>query len=223
MRREEAAAFPGAAPLLDKVTVDGEELEEFLAGVVVVDDLRAVPDGFDGLAVTREGAYYRPRAGELGLAAGVPAAVVLERRSRASELEARLAATRASELREQPVVARLRDDADAADEARRELEGALEKARAEGRRVAAERRALEDEVNALEAGVGQAERAHDASLAEADAARADVVALEARDAELAREARRACTRRRRGRVGRGGRRGASRGRAVGRHHGPGRA
>jgi len=98
VKHEEAAAFPGAARLLDKVSVDGEELEEFLDDVVVVDDLRSVPDGFEGLAVTCEGAYYRPGSGELGLAAGVPTAVVLERRSRAAELEGKLAAARAGEF-----------------------------------------------------------------------------------------------------------------------------
>jgi len=87
-------------------------------------------------------------------------------------------------LRERPVVARVRGDADAADEARRDLEVALEKARAEWRRVAAERRAQEDELNRLDSGAGQAERAHDVSVAEADAARADVAELEARDVEL---------------------------------------
>ena len=58
-------AFPGAAPLLDKVSLGGhDELESALADVVIVDDLRAVPDEFAGLAVTRDGEFYRPSSGQ---------------------------------------------------------------------------------------------------------------------------------------------------------------
>ena len=77
-RRRPSVAFPGAAPLADKVSFgEHEGLEGALADVVIVDDLRAVPAEFTGLAVTREGEYYRPADGQIGLASGVPAALLL--------------------------------------------------------------------------------------------------------------------------------------------------
>ncbi len=83
--------FPGSVSLLSKVEVgERKELESALADVVLVDDLRIVPDDFPGLAVTREGAYYRPLAGQLGLAGGVPAAFLLERRAALARLNGRL-------------------------------------------------------------------------------------------------------------------------------------
>ena len=56
-RRRPSVAFPGAAPLADKVSFgEHEELEGALADVVIVDDLRAVPDEF-----TRAGGDARGR------------------------------------------------------------------------------------------------------------------------------------------------------------------
>ena len=99
-------AFPGAAPLLDKVSFEErDELEGSLADVVIVDDLRAVPDGFPGLAVTRDGEYYRPTSGQIGLASGVPAALLLERRAASERLGEKLDAVRAREVREETAVA----------------------------------------------------------------------------------------------------------------------
>ncbi len=80
--------FPGSVPLLTKVDTGGrDELERALADVVLVDDLRAVPDSFPGLAVTRDGAFYRPLAGQMGLAGGLPAALLLERRAALTRLQ----------------------------------------------------------------------------------------------------------------------------------------
>ncbi len=94
-------AFPGAVPLADRVTVGaGDRLEHVLSEVVVVSDLTAVPDTFEGLAVMRDGSYYRPSTGQLGLAAGVPAALVIERRARLEALVERLDAVKAREARE---------------------------------------------------------------------------------------------------------------------------
>ncbi|MFA4964994.1 MAG: AAA family ATPase, partial [Thermoleophilia bacterium] len=101
-----AVSFPGAAPLLDKVTLIGhEELGSALTDVVIVDDLRAVPPGFGGLAVTREGEFYRPSAGQIGLAGGVPAALLLERRAELERLDGRLDGLRAREARDEAALA----------------------------------------------------------------------------------------------------------------------
>jgi chromosome segregation protein len=117
-RTRAATGFPGALPLLDKVSVEGlDGLEDELADVVVVDHLRAVPKAFLGLAVTRAGEYYRPSAGQLGLAAGVPAALLLERRARLDALQSRLDAVRAHEVRGEAVTAQATTAADAAAEA----------------------------------------------------------------------------------------------------------
>ena len=89
-------SFPGAVPLLDKVDLRGRaELEGLLGDVVLVDDLRVVPEGFPGLAVTREGEFYRPLAGQIGLSGGVTATLLLERRASAARLEDELIAARA--------------------------------------------------------------------------------------------------------------------------------
>jgi len=107
--RRAATGFPGAAPLLDKVNVEGdEELVSVLADVVIVDDLRAVPASFPGLAVTRAGEYYRPSVGQLGIAGAVPAAVVLERRAALDTLRGRLDAVCAREVREAAALERTR-------------------------------------------------------------------------------------------------------------------
>ncbi len=99
-RPRPSAAFPGAAPLIDSVSLEGrDELESALADVVIVDDLRAVPDGFPGLAVTLEGEYYRPSSGHMGLASGVPAALLLERRAALEGLSEKLDAVRSREVR----------------------------------------------------------------------------------------------------------------------------
>jgi chromosome segregation protein len=114
-RKRGSTGFPGALPLLDKVSVEGlEGLEDELADVVIVDDLRAVPKEFPGLAVTRAGEYYRPSVGQLGLAAGVPAALLLERRARLEALQSRLDAVAAHEARGEAVTAQATAAADAA-------------------------------------------------------------------------------------------------------------
>ena len=91
-RPRPSVAFPGAAPLIDKVSLEGrDELESALADVVIVDDLRAVPDGFAGLAVTRDGEFYRPelRAHGAGQRRAGGAAPRASRRARRPQREAR--------------------------------------------------------------------------------------------------------------------------------------
>ncbi len=93
-------------PLLDKVSVDeAGGLAEALGDVVIVDDLQTVPEDFAGLAVTRDGSYYRPREGQLGLAAGVPAALLLDRRAVHDRLRSESDVVQSQELREKAVAA----------------------------------------------------------------------------------------------------------------------
>ncbi len=126
-RRRPPTGFPGAAPLVDKISLGGhEDLESALADVVIVDDLRAVPDEFAGLAVTRDGEFYRPSAGQLGLASGVPAALLLERRAGLERLGEKLDAVRAHAVREEAALGLARGQEEAAREERR-IAGAAER------------------------------------------------------------------------------------------------
>ncbi|HEX5643561.1 MAG TPA: AAA family ATPase, partial [Thermoleophilia bacterium] len=150
-RRRPSTAFPGAAPLADKVSFGDQGLEGALADVVIVDDLRAVPAEFTGLAVTRAGEYYRPADGQIGLAGGVPAALLLERRASLERLGEKLAAVSAREAREeaavQLAVSRLtaaREAGDATAAADREARIAAETAERALAQVRSRRRDLED-------------------------------------------------------------------------------
>jgi chromosome segregation protein len=151
-RRRPSVAFPGAAALADKVSFgEHEGLEEALAHVVIVDDLRAVPAEFTGLAVTREGEYYRPADGQIGLAAGVPAALLLERRASLERVGEKLDAVSAREVREEAAVAlaasrqaEAREAAQAAASDEREARMTAEAAGRALAQVRSRRRDLED-------------------------------------------------------------------------------
>ena len=151
-RRRPSVAFPGAAALGDKVSFgEHEGLEEALAHVVIVDDLRAVPAEFTGLAVTRQGEFYRPADGQIGLAAGVPAALLLERRASFERLGEKLGAVAAREVREEAAVAlaasrqaEMREAAQEAAADEREARMAAEAAERALAQVRSRRRDLED-------------------------------------------------------------------------------
>ncbi|MCX6372177.1 MAG: chromosome segregation protein SMC [Actinobacteria bacterium] len=151
-RPRPSAAFPGAAPLIDRVSLEGrDELESALADVVIVDDLHAVPDGFSGLAVTLEGEFYRPSSGHMGLASGVPAALLLERRAALKGLSEKLDAVRSREVREAAaltIAVREQEDArEAAEEcaaAERQARIAAETAERDLKAVRERRRDLDD-------------------------------------------------------------------------------
>ncbi len=151
-RRRPSVGFPGAAPLADKVSFgEHEGLEGALADVVIVDDLRAVPAEFSGLAVTREGEYYRPADGQVGLASGVPAALLLERRASLERLGEKLDGVSAREAREETAVslasgrhAAAREAADAAATAEREARIGAETAERSLSQVRSRRRDLEE-------------------------------------------------------------------------------
>ena len=151
-RRRPSVGFPGAAPLIDKVSF-GEHpgLEGALADVVIVDDLRAVPAEFTGLAVTREGEYYRPSEGQIGLAGGVPAALLLERRASLERLREKLDAVSGREVREEAAVtlaagrlAAARETANESAAAEREARIAAETAERALAQVRSRRRDLEE-------------------------------------------------------------------------------
>ncbi len=180
--------FPGAAPLIDKVDIGGHsEMRSALADAVIVDDLHAVPAGFRGLAVTREGEFYRPSSGQMGLASGVPAALLLERRAALQRLSEKLDALRAREVREEAALAVTRRDEAGARESAKERAAAEREARMTAERaerdlkdVRARRRDL-DEVAARDAQALEgivAERVAAAAEAEAAAASAAVALLE---------------------------------------------
>ncbi len=178
-------AFAGALPLADRVTIAaGDHLAQVLADVVVVDDLTSVPDSFEGLAVMRDGSYYRPSSGQLGLAAGVPAALVVERRARVETLAERRAALQQTEVREAAAVERAKASAEALAAARAAAAAALESAAVtldQARRrevtVAAEHRAGADRARRLAEALA-------AAAAEAERLDADIAELGARGAQL---------------------------------------
>jgi len=153
-RRRPSVAFPGAAPLADKVSFgEHDGLEGALADVVIVDDLRAVPAEFAGLAVTREGEYYRPADGQIGLAGGVPAALLLERRASLERLGEKLGAVSAREAREEAAVTLVgarqteaRESAGAAAAAERKARITAESAERTLAQIRSRRRDLEDHV-----------------------------------------------------------------------------
>ncbi len=188
-RGRTAVAFPGALALADKVTVDtGDHLDQVLSEVVVVSDLTAVPDSFEGLAVMRDGSYYRPSTGQLGLAAGVPAALVIERRARVEALVERLDALKAREARESVAVAGARARSEALASARAgaaaTLEAAavaLDEARRRSTSAAVEQRGADERARRLT-------EALTAARAEADSLDAELVALAERSATQEREA-----------------------------------
>ena len=172
-RRHAPTAFPGAAPLLDKVSVgEHDELAAALSDVVIVDDLRAVPDGFPGLAVTREGEFYRPSAGQLGLAAGLPAGLLLERRAALEGLRQRLDAVRAREARGVAALSKAQRGREEAVAARRAAEQDERAARIAAEAAERELATLTSRLRDIEATRDQSRRASEALAAEAAEAQA---------------------------------------------------
>ncbi len=183
-RRRPPTGFPGAAPLLDKVTLgDRSELADALAEVVIVDDLRAVPDTFEGLAVTRDGEFYRPAAGQLGLAGGLPAASLLERRAALAGLRDRLDAVRAREVREEAALAKARVSRDAGAETRAAAERAEREARIAAETAERELATLRARLRDIDETVARATRAAESMAAEAAEAEAEREAAEKAAAE----------------------------------------
>ncbi len=172
-RRRASTGFPGAAPLLEKVSLgEREDLAAALADVVIVDDLRAVPDEFPGLAVTREGEFYRPSAGQLGLAGGLPAALLLERRALLAGSKDRLDAVRAREAREAAALAKARQADDAARDARQAAQEDEREARVSAEEAARELAGLVSRLRDIEDTLARTRRSSEALAAEAAEAQA---------------------------------------------------
>ena len=170
-RSHRPETFPGAVPLLDKVSVDeAGGLAEALGDVVIVDDLQTVPADFAGLAVMRDGSYYRPREGQLGLAAGVPAALLLDRRAAHDRLRSECDVVQSQEVRQKAVAARRRA---AAGRAAQKLARADARVRTAREAAAAARRDL-----------GQAEAQEQEAGTLVERARRDSTALEAEHADV---------------------------------------
>jgi chromosome segregation protein len=156
---------PGASPLLDHVRLDGDDRARSLAAAVladvwVVDDPRAVADGFAGIAVTRDGRVWSPGTRELRQVPPGGEDRVLAERNRRDELvrqvEVAAQAEQAALARVEEAVAAVaaadarRDEADrAAREAARAREDAAEAER-NARRLMDERRRAPDEGAAAE-------------------------------------------------------------------------
>ena len=183
--RAPVAGFASAQALADKVTIgaDGGRAD-VLADVVVVDDLAAVSDSFAGLAVTREGAYYRPSTGQLGLAAGVPAALVVERRARIAALDERLMALAAAETGSARAAERARALAETGEAARSAAHAALEAAAAAFEQVQRREAALAAEQRAATERGARLSEALGLAAAEADSLGSALAALAERAAGL---------------------------------------
>ena len=168
-------AFPGAAALIEKVDLGGhDELESALADAVIVDDLRAVPEEFQGLAVTRDGGYYRPASGQVGLASGVPAALLLERRASLERLGERLDAVHAREMRDEAALIVARGEEEAAHEAAREHAGREREARITAEEVERELKSVRGRLRDLEETTTRDRRALEGIAAERAEAAAGV-------------------------------------------------
>lgn len=178
-------AFPGAVPLLDKVDLGGhDELENALADVVLVDDLRSVPGSFAGLAVTRRGEFYRPLAGQIGLAGGVPTALLLERRASLERLEEKIGDVRGRVAREAAAAALTQAEREASRDTHEWCAAAEREARIAAEKAERELEALRSRARDLEAVAAQDQRALEAIAGE----RAEASAAEEAAAASAAEA-----------------------------------
>jgi len=129
---EAGAPCEGAERLLDHVEASDAAARavagRLLAETWVVESLADVPAGFGGLAVTRAGRIYAPRAQELRQAAAGGAERVLEQRNRRSELVSASEAAARDEAEARAAVEAANADVTAADQAHEEAEVALRRA-----------------------------------------------------------------------------------------------
>jgi len=126
-----APPCPGASVLLDHVTGHGPAghlARRLLAGVWVVPALSALPDGFDGVAVTRAGRVWSARARELRHPATGGPERLLEQRNRRAELVAASAEAVRAEARAREALGGAANAVAAADAGREEAEVALRRA-----------------------------------------------------------------------------------------------
>ena len=126
------APCDGAERLLDHVegsdTTASAVAARLLADTWVVDSLAQVPGDFRGVAVTRAGRIYAPRAQELRQSAAGGPERVLEQRNRRSELVSASEAAARDEAEARAAVEAATAEVTAADEAREEADVALRRA-----------------------------------------------------------------------------------------------
>ncbi|MEK6227981.1 MAG: AAA family ATPase [Actinomycetota bacterium] len=129
---EAGAPCEGAERLLDHVEASDAAARavagRLLAETWVVESLADVPAGFGGVAVTRAGRIYAPRAQELRQAAAGGPERVLEQRNRRSELVSASEAAARDEAEARAAVEAANADVTAADQAHEEAEVALRRA-----------------------------------------------------------------------------------------------
>jgi chromosome segregation protein len=171
-------------PLLSHVRGAGGRVAGLLAQVCVVADLAAVPAKFGGLAVTKDGAYYSPRDGELGLAGALPAAVLLERRSHLESLCLRVAALEKELAAAQVVESESRAAAEEAGRRRHEASRAATAAREVRQRAEREETTAVDAAREVESLLARAARDAEAHQGEAAELEGELERLEGLSAQL---------------------------------------
>ena len=126
-----ASPAPGAEPLLERVHAEGPAAAlatRLLRNVWVVDSLREVDERFTGVAVTRAGRVYRPRAGELLQAPSGGTERVLEQRNRRGALIAASESAAGVEAEARRALERAAAAVTDSDRAREEADVALRRA-----------------------------------------------------------------------------------------------
>jgi chromosome segregation protein len=179
-----AEAVPGGDALAGHVHGAPQAVRRLLARTVVVDDLTAVPASFGGLAVTRDGGFYAPSEGQLGLATAIPAAVLLERRARLETLGRRLVELREALEAAQASERASAETADGAAARRRELEREEREVRSLTEQREREARAATERAAEVRALLTRQAREREALEAESGALAQEVEDLERRAAEL---------------------------------------
>lgn len=180
----EDVAAAGLEPLLARVQGAQGRVRELLTSAYVADDLRAVPSTFEGIAVTRRGEYYRPASGELGVAAGLPAAVLLERRGRLAAVERRRTEAEGALQWAEEDARTARQVAEGRTGERMRREHEVEGARAAAARARRESNALQARAQEAASARARATRKSEAHLAELAGLDDEVEALERRAAEV---------------------------------------
>jgi chromosome segregation protein len=185
-----APPVPGAQRLADLVSGEetaGSLVRRLLADVWVVEDVEAVDPGFSGVAVTRAGRVYAPRAAELRQAAAVGEERVLAERNRREQLVAASEAAVQAEQAARSAVEAAGAEASGLEAAREAAVGAHRAAVRERDEAAEEQRRLmatiERRRTAPDEGEGAQRRAQLQAELRAEAARGERAARERAERE----------------------------------------
>lgn len=126
------STLPGGVRLIDKLHADGTAdsiVRNLLSGAWVVDSLDGLPEGFDGVAVTRGGRVWFAATGELRQAAGGGEQRVLAEKNRRDALESQLATARTAEQSAATALEQLEQASTAAEQSRDAAHGQARRAR----------------------------------------------------------------------------------------------